>query len=163
PLHPVTITRPFYLGVGPVTQGQYEKVTGANPSQHRDEPDHALLPVENVSWDEADAFCRLLSNLPAERAAGRGYRLPAEAQGGEAEGEYAGRAGTSPPFAFGASLPGPQANFDGNSPGGDAPRGPYLARPTPVGSSPANAWGLFDMHGNVWEWCADWFDPDYYR
>ena len=157
--HEVVITRPFYLGVHEVTQGQFERVTGKNPSffhkKNGGGPEH---PVEQVRWGEAVDFCRRLSTLPAEVKAGRTYRLPTEA-----EWEYACRAGAATPFHFGGSLSSAQANFNGNHPYGGAAKGPYLKRTAPVGSYPPNAWGLFDMHGNVGEWCGDWYDPDYYK
>ncbi len=156
---PVEIARPVYLGIYPVTQGEYERVVGHNPSHFspqggdRDfiqEQDTRRFPVERIGWDEAVEFCRLLSELPEEKAAHRHYRLPTEA-----EWEYACRAGSQTPFHGGASLDSSQANFDGNQPYGTGERGPYLSVTTPVGNYPANAWGLHDMHGNVWEWCAD--------
>jgi uncharacterized protein (TIGR02996 family) len=153
PQHRVTLTHPFYLGVYQVTQQQYLAVMGHNPSfftpQRGGGPDH---PVEQVAWDDAVAFCARLSALPEEKAAGRVYRLPTEA-----EWEYACRAGTTTAFNFGASATSTQLNFDGNKPYGRAPRGPYLARTSRVGSYPPNAFGLYDTHGNVWEWCQDWF------
>jgi formylglycine-generating enzyme required for sulfatase activity len=158
PRHDVTLSRPFYLGAFPVTQREYAAVMGVNPCDlaeaNRGGPDH---PVEYVSWDEAVEFCKRLSALPAERRAGRVYRLPTEA-----EWEYACRAGTPTAFAFGPALSSYQANFDGRCPHGEAPRGPYLERTSPVGSYPPNAWGLYDLHGNVYEWCADWFGAGYY-
>jgi formylglycine-generating enzyme required for sulfatase activity len=111
-----------------------------------------------ISWDEAVAFCTALSNLPAEREARRVYRLPTEA-----EWEYACRAGTRTAFHQGASLGCDQAHFDGAYPYGDGRRGPTLPRTVPVGSFPPNTWGLSDMHGNVWEWCADWFEDRFYQ
>jgi formylglycine-generating enzyme required for sulfatase activity len=157
--HEVVITRPFYLGVHEVTQGQYERVMGRNPSffsaKNGGGPDH---PVEQMQWKEAVAFCAQMSALPAEKEAGRVYRLPTEA-----EWEYACRAGTTTPFHFGTALSSAQANYNGNYPYGGAARGPYLRRTAKVGSYPANAWGLHDMHGNVWEWCQDWYDPNYYK
>jgi formylglycine-generating enzyme required for sulfatase activity len=158
PLHEVEITRPFYLGAFPVTQAEYRHVTGANPSWFspqgggRDRVrglDTDRFPVESVSWSDAVAFCRALSERPEERQAGRVYRLPTEA-----EWEYACRAGASgsDPFAFGQALTAGQANIEDR-----------LQRTTGVGSYPPNAWGLCDLHGNVWEWCQDWYDPDYYR
>jgi formylglycine-generating enzyme required for sulfatase activity len=116
--------------------------------------------VEDVSWNDAVEFCEQLSEMPEEKRAGRVYRLPTEA-----EWEYACRGGasSSKPFSFGDSLSSTQANFDGNYPYGGADKGPYLARTTRVGSYEANAFGLYDMHGNVWEWCADWYDQNYYK
>jgi formylglycine-generating enzyme required for sulfatase activity len=96
--------------------------------------------------------------LQAEQRAGRVYTLPTEA-----EWEYACRAGTLTPFHFGTELNAQQANCDGNHPYGTTTRGPYLGRTCPVGQYPANAWGLHDLHGNIWEWCADWYSEDYYR
>jgi formylglycine-generating enzyme required for sulfatase activity len=116
------------------------------------------FPVEQVRWREAVAFCEKLSGLPAEQKAGRTYRLPTEA-----EWEYAARAGTTTAFHPGDALSSRQANCDGNRPYGKAPRGPHLERTAKVGSYPANNWGLHDVHGNVAEWCSDFYDPDYYK
>ena len=146
--HEVTLTRGFLMGIHEVTQAQYEQVMGQNPSNFKG----ATLPVETVSYDDAMAFCKKLSDLPPEKASGRKYRLPTEA-----EWEYCCRAGTSTPFHFGQELNGTQANCDGNFPYGTTEKGPYLEKTSPVGSYPANAWGLYDMHGNVWEWCQDWY------
>ena len=90
--------------------------------------------------------------MPEEKKAGRKYRLPTEA-----EWEYACRAGTMTPFNFGSQLNGRQANCDGTRPYGTDTKGPNLEKTSPVGTYPANAWGLYDMHGNVWEWCSDWY------
>lgn len=167
PVHSVKITRSFYLGKFEVTQDEYRKVTGENPSEFSPTGEYreqvrelktGRLPVEMVDLDEAVAFCRKLSNLPAEKAAGRTYRLPTEA-----EWEYACRAGTKSAFHFGESLNGTQANCDGRHPFGGAKKGSFLERTTAVGSYPPNAWGFHDMHGNVEEWCSDLFWPDYYR
>jgi len=113
--------------------------------------------VESVSWEDAAAFCRELSALPQERRAGRVYRLPTEA-----EWEYGWRGGatSSTPFQVGTSLCSAQANFHGDYPYGGAAKGPWLGRPCAVGSYPPNAWGLFDLHGNVWEWCQNRFFTD---
>jgi formylglycine-generating enzyme required for sulfatase activity len=168
PQHVVTITRAYYLGVHPVTQMQFQRLMGTNPSHFsrggraRDQvkgEDTHLFPVEKVTWGIAGSFCRKLSELDEERRQGHVHRLPTEA-----EWEHACRAGKDgEPFHFGVALTSTQANFDGSQPYGRAAAvGPYLRRPTAVGSYPPNAWGLFDMHGNVWEWCADWYAEDYY-
>ena len=138
---------------------QYELVMGQNPSYLNDwKGGGPEFPVESISWDEAIALCRKLSELPAEKAAGRVYRLPTEA-----EWEYACRGGLPLPFTSGVSLSSREANFNGNYPYGGAERGPYLERTTKVGSYPPNPFGLYDMHGNVWEWCADFYERTYYR
>jgi formylglycine-generating enzyme required for sulfatase activity/predicted Ser/Thr protein kinase len=166
PRHEVVISRTFFLGKHEVTQEQYRRVMGTNPSWFSagGEGQAAVVnvdtdnfPVENVSWEDAAAFCRRLSELPAEQKAGRHYALPTEA-----EWEYACRAGTTTPFFFGSVLNGELANCDGDRPYRTDRKGPYLGRPAAVGRSQANAWGLCDMHGNVREWCADWYDPGYY-
>jgi formylglycine-generating enzyme required for sulfatase activity len=165
--HEVEITRPFYMGVYTVTQNQYRQVMGQNPSyfcaqgggakqvQGLDTRD---FPVEWVLWEDAVAFCKKASGAPALRARGWVVDLPTEA-----EWEYACRAGTKTSHHCGDSLSSHQANFSGGAPHGGAPQGPYLARTTKVGSYRPNAWGLYDMHGNVNQWCKDWHDPDYYR
>jgi formylglycine-generating enzyme required for sulfatase activity len=157
--HEITITRPFYMGIYPVTQRQFELVMGNNPSYFNATkgggPD---FPVENVSWFDAVEFCRRLSALSAEKAAGHIYRLPTEA-----EWEYACRANVPMPFSSGLALSSREANFNGNYPYGGTSRGPYLERTTKVGSYPPNPFGLCDMHGNIWEWCADFYDRNYYR
>jgi eukaryotic-like serine/threonine-protein kinase len=159
PVHEVRITRPFYMGVHEVTQGQFEKVRGKNPSWFSPTGpgkalvagvDTAALPVENVTWEEAKDFCVRLSALALEKEGRRAYRLPTEA-----EWEYACRAGSQSVFHFGND---PQqlkayAWTDVSSGG----------RPHPVGQLQANAFGLHDMHGNVEEWCADYLDPNYYQ
>lgn len=157
PPHEVILTKPFYLAATPTTQEQYLKVMGVNPARFQGAAGGGLEhPVECVSWDEAVTLCSRLAGLPTE--AGRAYRLPTEA-----EWEYACRAGSSTPFHFGPSLSAREASMDGHHPYGDGPRGPSAPRTAKVGSYPANHFGLFDMHGNVWEWCADWYDADYYQ
>jgi formylglycine-generating enzyme required for sulfatase activity len=157
--HEVAITRPFYLGVHVVTQGQYEKVMGKNPSFFHPRNGGSLdHPVEQVRWGEARDFCSRLSALAEEKKAGRTYRLPSEA-----EWEYACRAGTTTPFNAGEALSSKEANFNGNFPYGGAEKGPFLLRTAKVGSYPPNPWGLYDVHGNVLQWCNDWYDPDYYK
>jgi formylglycine-generating enzyme required for sulfatase activity len=146
--HEVTISQNFYMGSTEVTQSQYQNVMGNNPSFFKGDE----LPVENVNWEETIEFCKLLSEMPEEKKAGRKYRLPTEA-----EWEYACRAGTTTPFHFGSQLNGMQANCDGTKPYGTEAEGPHLEKTTAVGKYPANAWGLYDMHGNVGEWCSDWY------
>ena len=167
PQHQVQISRPFYMGAYEVTQLQFTGLMEINPSSFTragllqgapQELDCSSLPVDNVTWLAAIEFCRRLSNLPAEKEAGRVYRLPTEA-----EWEYACRAGTTSIFYFGNSLSSSQANFNGVQPFGSAEQGPFLNRTAPVGSYKPNAFGLYDMHGNLHEWCMDRFDRDYYR
>ena len=147
----VTISQGFWMSKYETTQEEYLAVTGINPSYFTGD---LKRPVEQVSWSNATDYCGKLT--ARERAAGRlpvgyAYRLPTEA-----EWEYACRAGTTTTTAYGDSLSSTQANFDGNYPYGGAAEGPYLNRTTAVGSYAPNAWGLYDMHGNVWEWCSDW-------
>jgi formylglycine-generating enzyme required for sulfatase activity len=158
PQHEVEISRPFYLGICEVTQEQYEKVMGTSPAEFGGKPDHA---VESITWHEAVAFCERLSQLPAEREAGRTYRLPTEA-----EWEYACRAGTTTPFSFGqGGAIKDYCWFHLNTrlePGEVGVRKPPDVVPA-VGEKKPNEFGLYDMHGNVREWCADWYDKDYYK
>jgi formylglycine-generating enzyme required for sulfatase activity/serine/threonine protein kinase len=138
--HQVTLTQPFELGVYEVTQEQYEAVMGTIPSKFKG----LQNPVQTVSWNDAVEFCRKLSELPAEKKAGYVYRLPTEA-----EWEYACRAGTTTTYSFGDSDSelGEYAWYRDNS--GNTTH--------PVGKKKPNAWGLYDMHGNVFEWCQDWY------
>jgi len=155
--HEVTITKPFYMGVYEVRQSEYRPViSGSNVSDRSAFPGDDN-PVENVEWIYAKSFCERLSNREEEKSAGRKYRLPTEA-----EWEYACRAGSSTAFHYGDSLSSEQANFNGNYPAGEGNKDKYLRKPTMVGSYQPNAFGLYDMHGNVAEWCADWYDPEYY-
>jgi formylglycine-generating enzyme required for sulfatase activity len=109
--------------------------------------------METASWEDAVAFCRKLSEKE-----GKDYRLPTEA-----EWEYACRAGTTTPFGFGSILNGEQANCDGGNPYGTSTKGPYKKETAAGGSYRPNAFGLHDMHGNVSEWCEDWYDAKYYE
>jgi formylglycine-generating enzyme required for sulfatase activity len=145
-LHQVRITKPFYLGVYEVTQEEYNLVVGSNPSYFKG----GKRPVELVSWEQAVEFCRKLSAKE-----GQEYRLPTEA-----EWEYACRAGTITPFSFGTKLDWDQANCIGNGP--LFITGPSKRETVRVGSYQPNGFGLCDMHGNVWEWCADLFDEKYF-
>ena len=145
--HDVRISRPFYLGRHEVTQAQWLRVLGTRPSWFGDCGDGC--PVERVSFYDARRFVSRLSEWSGER-----FRLPTEA-----EWEYACRAGTTTPFHTGENLTSAQANYDARGPYPGFPPGEFRSRPTPVGSFPPNAWGLFDMHGNVWEWTDDWHCP----
>ncbi|NJR38398.1 MAG: formylglycine-generating enzyme family protein [Leptolyngbyaceae cyanobacterium CSU_1_4] len=148
PQHRVEVT-PFFMGKYSITQSQYQAVMGENPSHFQENGAHR--PVENVSWEMAIAFCQKLSQQTK-----RNYRLPSEA-----EWEYACRAGTTTPFHFGETITTDLANYDGNHTYRAAPNGEYREETTPVGKFSPNAFGLFDMHGNVWEWCADQWHPNY--
>ncbi len=143
--HRVTLTRGYYLQTTEVTQGQWRRVMGSNPSSFKRCGDDC--PVEQVSWTVAQTFIQKLNQMEGTDK----YRLPTEA-----EWEYAARAGTKTPFSFGDCLSTDQANYDGNYPMPGCSKGRYRKKPVAVGSFPANAWGLHDMHGNVHEWCQDW-------
>ena len=159
PRHEVTLSIAFYIAIHEVTQGSYEAVVNPKPGQdkQRDKkisdayPDGfkgANHPVVKISWNDAEKFCKALSAQADEK--GREYALPTEAQW-----EYACRAGTATPFSFGETISTGQANYHGGYTYGDGRKGEYREKPLPVGSFPPNAWGLYDMHGNVCEWCAD--------
>lgn len=167
PVHEVRITQPICLGAYEVTQAEYRAVVGSNPAFFSPEGLGAekvaglntdRFPVEQLSWDAANEYCRLLSARPEEIAAGRIYRLPTEA-----EWQYACRAGARTAFAFGDALGAKQANINGNFPYGGAPRGPFLGRTCTVGSYQPNAFGLYDMHGNVAEMMNDWYGRYYFK
>ena len=146
--HKVTLTNGFYLGKYEVTQSQYEAVMNHNPSKFKSEN----RPVENVSWDDAVLFCDKLTEI--ERKAGRlpeglVYSLPTEAQW-----EYACRAGTTTAYSWGDAITSDDANYNWD---GDWNSGSDFKETRDVGQYSANPWGFFDMHGNVWEWTADWY------
>jgi len=155
-LHKVTLTKGFYMQTTQVTQGQWKALMGENPSYFKNGDDY---PVETVSWEDTQEFIRKLNEMEKTDK----YRLPTEA-----EWEYACRAGTDTPFYFGRCLSTDQANYNGNFPLEGCPKGEWRKRTVPVASFPANAYGLYDMHGNVNEWCQyvnsnEWCQEDIYR
>ncbi|EXI73777.1 MAG TPA: formylglycine-generating enzyme family protein [Candidatus Accumulibacter phosphatis] len=147
-LHEVTLSRGFWLADTACTQAFWQAVTGSNPSHFQDDPRN---PVDQVSWDDVQTFIAEMGR----RLPGLPVRLPTEA-----EWEYACRAGTTTPFSLGNNLTPDLVNYDGNYPYAGGEKGFYRQKTVPVASLPANPWGLYEMHGNVWEWCADW-DGDY--
>jgi formylglycine-generating enzyme required for sulfatase activity len=155
PQHEVTV-QPFFMGKTEVTQAQWRAVAqlpqinrSLNPDPSRFKGDNR--PVEQVSWDDAQEFIVRLS-----KATGKAYQLPSEAVW-----EYAARAGTTTPFAFGATLSTEIANYNGNVTYGNGKKGVYRSETVDVGSFPPNGWGLYDMHGNVWEWNEDSWHNSY--
>ena len=144
PQHYVNVPE-FFMGKYTVTQAQWQAVMGNNPSYFKGKN----RPVEMVNWNDATKFCKKLS-----KKTGRDYRLPSEA-----EWEYACRGGTTTPFYFGETITPELVNYDGYYTYGNGPKGKYREKTTDVGNFPPNSFGLYDMHGNVWEWCADeWHD-----
>ncbi|MEH2144473.1 SUMF1/EgtB/PvdO family nonheme iron enzyme [Nostoc sp.] len=146
PQHQVKVPG-FFMGKYEITQAQYQAIMGINPSDFKGEK----RPVEKVSWDDAVKFCEKLSKKTAKT-----YRLPSEA-----EWEYACRAGTKTPFYFGETITTDLVNYNGNYPYGSAPKGEYREQTTDVGKFPPNSFGLYDMHGNILEWCLDVYNDNY--
>ncbi|MES9901997.1 MAG: formylglycine-generating enzyme family protein [Sedimenticola sp.] len=144
--HKVTLTRGYWLADTASTQALWRVVTGVNPAHFMEDP---RCPVEQVSWDDCQDFIQTAN----EHLGGVGphLRLPSEA-----EWEHACRAGTKGPFSWGDSLTTEQANYNGNFPYAGGEKGEYRQRTLPALSFEPNPWGLYQMHGNVWEWCADW-------
>jgi sulfatase modifying factor 1 len=140
----VTLSKGYYMGVYTVTQEQWNEVMGNNPSKFKGEKN---LPVEQVSWDDCQEFIKKLRDKDKKP-----YRLPSEA-----EWEYACRAGKTTPFHFGETISTDQANYNGIETYGNGKKGKNREKTTPVGSFSANTWGLHDMHGNVLQWCQDWY------
>ncbi|MBU6228581.1 MAG: formylglycine-generating enzyme family protein [Cyanobacteria bacterium REEB459] len=155
PQHPVSLA-PFFMAKYPITHVQWRAVEALPKVKIDLSPDPLWFkgdncPVELVSWKEAMEFCARLSAY-----SGRTYSLPSEAQW-----EYACRAGTTTPFHFGETVTTDIANYNGSSAYGAGPTGAYRQETTDVGTFPPNAFGLYDMHGNVWEWCLDHWHPSY--
>ncbi len=143
--HEVTLSRGFWLADTACTQAFWHAVTGSNPSHFKEDPRN---PVEQVSWNDVRTFIAELGR----RLPGLPVRLPTEA-----EWEYACRAGTTTPFSFGDNITPELVNYDGNYPYAGSAKGLYRAKTVPVASLAANPWGLYEMHGNVYEWCGDWY------
>ncbi|BAZ17954.1 hypothetical protein NIES4071_98350 [Calothrix sp. NIES-4071] len=157
PLHEVTVPA-FFMGKYAITQAQWRAVSALPKVAHDLEADPSWFkgdnrPVENIFWNDAVEFCARLSNKT-----GKNYQLPSEAQW-----EYACRAGTTTPFYFGSTITSELANYRGSKTFADEPKGEYREKPTGVGIFPPNAFGLYDMHGNVWEWCADSYHENYHE
>jgi formylglycine-generating enzyme required for sulfatase activity len=148
PQHPVTISQGFWLFDTACTQALWEAVMGENPSRFKG----VDRPVENVSWNNCQDFIKRLN----ERLPGLNLALPSEAQW-----EYACRAGTTTPFSFGDNITPEQVNYNGNFPYAGGNKGLYREQTVPVASLPPNPWGLYEMHGNVWEWCKDHWHGNY--
>jgi formylglycine-generating enzyme required for sulfatase activity len=143
-LHEVVLTRGFWLGDTACTQDLWQAVMGENPSDFKG----AQRPVEQVSWEDCFKFIEKINRLKP----GLDLRFPTEA-----EWEYACRAGKSTPFWFGDNITPEQVNYHGEHPYAGGKKGQYRKETVEVKSLPCNGWGLYQMHGNVWEWCSDWY------
>lgn len=155
PQHEVTVP-PFFMGKYPITQAQWQAISSLEQEERDLKLDPSYFkgderPVEQVNWYEAVELCARLSKL-----SGRQYRLPSEA-----EWEYACRAGTTTPFYFGATMTGELANYNASGTYANEPKGQYRNETNPIGQFPPNAFGLYDLHGSVWEWCLDYWHPNY--
>jgi len=146
-LHRVTLNKGFWLADSTVTQELWQLVIGKNPSRFKGEKQ----PVEMVSWDDAQQFIERINKLVPELS----VRLP-----WEAEWEYGCRGGTTTPFSFGNTITPEHVNYDGNHPYNDGKKGKYRGGTVAVKTLPCNSWGLYEMHGNVWEWCQDVYRED---
>ena len=144
--HRVRLTQGFWLADTTCTQALWQAVMGDNPSYFQG----AEQPVEQVSWQNVQDFLGRFNAM----VSGQGFRLPTEA-----EWEYACRAGTTTPFWFGSQITPEQVNYDGNYPYGGGKKGLDRGETVAVKALPCNGWGLYQMHGNVWEWCQDWYAP----
>jgi hypothetical protein len=142
----VSLKKDYYIQTTEVTQGQWKSIMGYNPSGFRNCGDDC--PVEQISWHDAQKFINKL-NL---KEIGNHYRLPTEA-----EWEYAARAGTNTPYSYGKCISSDQANYEGDNPNKGCPHVLYRGSTIPVGKLEPNKYGLFDMYGNVFEWCQDWY------
>ena len=147
-LHRVRLTRGFWMADTTCTQALWQAVMENNPSYFKGDD----LPVEEVTWNDTQDFIERLNDLTK----GLNFRLPTEA-----EWEYACRAGTQAPFSFGEKVDSEQVNFNGNYPYANSKKSEYREKTVAVRSLPCNDWGLYEMHGNVWEWCEDWYDAEY--
>lgn len=153
-LHQVRLSKDFWLGKTEITQDQWSSIMGTE-ELHPEKPSpfrgvDPTYPVTGVSYFDIEIFLEKLNEL----SDGYTFRLPTEA-----EWEYACRAGTKTPFSYGSSLSDTLANYNAEIPSGYSAPGRFMGHPTPVGSYPPNQWGLYDMHGNVWEWVSDWYAP----
>ena len=143
--HEVTLTQGYWLADTACTQQLWSEITGDNPAHFKEDNQN---PIEQVSWTDIQNFLEKLNTLIPELQA----ELPSEAQW-----EYACRAGTRTPFSFGENITPEQVNYNGKYPYVDGKKGEYRAKTVAVKAFPSNPWGLYQMHGNIWEWCQDWY------